>query len=342
MSLSVEQIETAFKSGSPEPVYFLFGEETFLIDQVEDAAARWLVPAAEHDFNYDVVYGAEADAADVLGLCRSFPMMGSRRVVVVRDFDKMRGNALFTQLADAANPACVVLLVCRSKPRLNANPYRALKQKCAWGEFKELKGHAVAGWIKRYARSNGYKMASGADAMLAEMVGTSLSRAASECDKLFTLAGDRSTVTTDDVLRAAGQSAEANVFALQELVARGCLSDAMQVLDRLLQQSSQPQSESYRIVSLLCAYYQKLLRLSRCQHQNVPTSQMARAAGVPAYFLSEYLSILRGFRPARLQQAFGYLLAADYELKGGASREASLVLTLLLHRLTALPQRRGR
>jgi DNA polymerase-3 subunit delta len=342
VSLSIEQIETAFKSGKPEPVYFLFGDETFLLDQVEEAAQRWLVPPAEQDFNHDVLYGAELDAASALGLCRSYPMMGTRRVVVVRDFDKVRGNAIFTQLAESPNPACVVLLVCRGKPRLNAHPYRALKQKCAWAEFKEMKPHAVAGWIGQHARSRGYQMASGADAMLAEMVGTSLSRAASECDKLFTLAGERREVTCDDVLYAAGQSAEANVFALQEHVAKGCLSDALTVLDRLLQQSSQPQSEAHRIVSLLGAYFQKLLRLSRCQLQSVPQNQMAKVAGVPPFFLSEYLSVLRGFRPARLQQAFGYLLAADYELKGGASREASLVLTLLMHRLSALPQHRGR
>ncbi len=342
MSLSVEQIETAFKNGKPAPVYFLFGEETFLTDQAQALAEKYLVPPAEHDFNYDVLYGSEVDAAAALGLCRSYPMMGARRVVIVRDFDKMRGNALFSSLADDPNPACVVLLMCRAKPKLNANPYRALKQKAAWGEFKPLKTHAVAGWIKQYARTNGYKMQSGADATLAEMTGASLAQAASECDKLFALAGERKEVTRDDVFRAAGQSAEANPFVLQEHIVKGCLSDAQRVLDRLLQQASQPDGEAHRIVALLLAYFTKLLRLARCRHQRIPESQMAKAAGVPPFFLREYLSALGGFRTGRLEQAFSYLLAADFELKGGASRESALILTLLLHRLTALPDRRGR
>jgi DNA polymerase-3 subunit delta len=342
VSLSIEQIETAFQSGNPAPVYLLYGEETYLMDQVQALAAQHLVPSSERDFNFDVVYGAEAEAASVLGLCRSFPMMGARRVVVVKDFDKLRGNALFTALADQPNPACVVVLCCRDKPRLNTNPYRALKSKAAWAEFKALKPHAVAGWAKQYARQHGYTMESGADALLAEMTGTNLARIASEADKLFATAGDRKKITRDDVLFAAGQSAEANVFALQEHVAKGCLSDAQRILDRLLQQASQPHSEAYRIVSLLQAYFLKLLRLARCQRQGIAESQMAKAAGVPPFFLREYLSALRGFRPARLEQAFSYLLAADFELKGGASRESALVLTLLLHRLTALPERRGR
>ena len=60
---------------------------------------------------------------------------------------------------------------------------------------------------------------------------------------------------------------------------------------------------------------------------------MARQVGISPYFISEYVVSLRRFPPRRLEQAFSALLAADYELKGGSTRDARLILLLLLRRL---------
>ncbi len=71
-----------------KPVYAFFGEEGFFPDRLQDAAIS-IVPEEARDFNLDVLYGLEVKVDKVIDICRSYPMMAERRVVVVRDFMKM-------------------------------------------------------------------------------------------------------------------------------------------------------------------------------------------------------------------------------------------------------------
>ncbi|MEL6615968.1 MAG: DNA polymerase III subunit delta, partial [Bacteroidota bacterium] len=52
---SFEDLTTAFKSGNVAPLYFLYGEEGFLIDELQRLAVG-LVPEHERDFNLDLVF----------------------------------------------------------------------------------------------------------------------------------------------------------------------------------------------------------------------------------------------------------------------------------------------
>ena len=339
MSLSYDQIETAFKARNFKPLYFLFGEETYQIDQAQRLLVERALAPHERDFNYDLVYGAEADAAQVIALCSAFPMMAERRVVIVRDFEKLRGNALFQAYAERPNPTAVVLLACRSKPNLSQHPYRALKQHAAWGEFKALKPREMTGWVTAYLQHHGFRLDPQAAAMLADLVGTDLHTAASEADKLAAHVGTRSDIAPDDVLAAAGHSREFNVFELQKAIGEDRFDRAATIAERLLQQGANPRGESLKIVAVLASFFVKLQRLAALVARRVPEGSMASEVGIPPFVVKEYLHTLRRFPASRLDAAFGALLAADYELKGGSARNEHLVLLLLLRRLLAAPAR---
>lgn len=339
MSLSFEQLETAFKARNFKPLYFLYGEEQYLIDQAQRRLVEAALAPHERDFNLDVVYGAEAEGPAVVALCNAFPMMAERRVVIVRDFEKLRGNAAFQAYAERPNPTAVVLLCCRSKPNLGAHPYRALKASAAWGEFKALKPREMTGWITAYLKRLGFRLDPQAAAMLADLVGTDLQTAASEADKLAAHVGTRSNVTPEDVLAAAGHSREFNVFELQKAVGEERFERAATIAERLLQQAANTRGEALKIVALLASFFVKLQRLSGLVARRLPEGQMASEVGIPPFVVKEYLQTLRRFPAPRLDAAFSALLAADYELKGGSARDERLVLLLLLRRLLAAPAR---
>ena len=94
------------------------------------------------------------------------------------------------------------------------------------------------------------------------------------------------------------------------------------------------------IVSILTAYFSKLWKLTVCQAQRLPEKAMAARIGVSPYFIKEYLKSLQRYTPAAIERAFATLLAADFELKGGGSRNERLILGLMLQRLME-PARRG-
>lgn len=303
------------------------------MDELQRVLLEYALAPHERDFNLDIVYGAEADAPAVLALCAGYPMMAERRVVIVRDFDRLKDNRLFTAYAEKPNPTAVVLLVCGTKPNLASHPYRALKQHAAWAEFKPLYDNQMPGWIQRRVQGLGYRIEADAVQMLADYVGTSLQAAAVEIEKLITYAGARTTLTGDDVVHASGQTREFNVFELQRAVGEGRFADAMRIADRMVQQASNARGESLMIVSVLTGYFTKLWKLGVCVERRMPEAAMAARIGVPPFFIKEYLFSLRRYSGEAIEQAFSVLLAADFELKGGSRRDERLVLMLALRRL---------
>ncbi len=330
---SYDDLATAFRHENFEPLYFLFGEETFLIDQLQELLIEEALDPSQHDFNLDVVYGSEAEASEVIGLCQGFPAGASHRVVVVREFEKLENNRQFKDYAEQPNPQAIVLLACTSKPNLSAHPYRALKEEAVWSEFRTLYDNEMPGWIQDYVQAQDHEIEPKAVQMLADYVGTDLQRAASEIQKLVTFSGRRDRLTVDDVLAASGQTREFNVFELQSAVGEGRHADAARIAERLLQQASNPQSEAIMIVAVLNGYFDKLWKLQKPGALRQNKYDLASYIGVSPYFVEEYKHAAQRYNRRSIAGAYSALLAADYELKGGAARDPHLVLTLLLRRL---------
>ncbi len=331
--LTYEQLETAFRHQNYSPLYFLYGEEGFLMDELQRLLIAHALDESERAFNLDIVYGHETDGASVLALCASYPVMAQRRVVIVRSFELLKENQRFSAYAEQPNPTAVVLLLCGKKPNLSTHPYRGLKAHAAWGEIKPLRPEKMTGWLQRRIEERGYRFGPGAAQMLMEYVGTNLKAASAEIEKLLTYVGDRTTLTDDDIVRASGQTREFNVFELQRSVGEKRYSDALRTTEQLLRQATSKQGEALLIVSVLTAYFTKLWKLYGLQGKHITDKDIAARVGVSPYFIKEYQQAVRHFDRSSLEAAFASLLAADYELKGGSERDPHLILLLLMRRL---------
>ena len=330
---SYDDLATAFRHQNYDPLYFFFGEETFLTDELQDLLVETALDPHQHDFNLDVLYGSETEASEVIGLCQGFPAGAPHRVVIVREFEKLENNRQFKGYAQQPNPHAIVLLACTEKPNLSAHPYRALKENATWSEFQSPYDNEMPDWIQDYVSGQGYDIEPRAVQMLADYVGTDLQRAASEIEKLMTFAGERTRLTTDDVLAASGQTREFNVFELQAAIGEGRHADAERIAERILQQASNPRGEAIMIVAVLNGYFDKLWTLQKPGALRKNKYDLAGEIGVSPYFVEEYKHAAQRYTRAAIADAYSALLAADYELKGGAPRDAHLVLTLLLRRL---------
>ncbi len=332
---SFDDLVTGFKHGQFAPLYFFYGDEGWFMDELQQLAVAHAVAPHERDFNLDVVFGPEASAQQVLAQCAQFPMMAARRLVVVRGFEKLADNGLFKSYAESPNPQAVVVLLCNAKPNVSAHPYRALREKAVWSHFESLKPAALPSWVEKRFRARRVETESGAAAMLAEMSGPDLRSLDAEVDKLVTYVGERSRVTRDDVLRAAGHSAEQNPFELQAALGRGDVPHALAIADALLAQAGQRRGEAIRIVALLSSHVTKLWKLTGCLDAGVPEREWAGQIGVNPYFLRDYVPQARRYGTSGVRRAFEALLAADLELKGGSHRDERLILTLALRRAAA-------
>ncbi|MCY4158168.1 MAG: DNA polymerase III subunit delta [Bacteroidetes bacterium] len=337
-------LERNFREGKLKPMYLFYGDESYLPDQLQKTLIKHQLLPEDRDFNLDVVYGSEITVQSALGMCQMAPMLTDRRIVVIRGFEQLRNNKLFASLAKRPNPAAVVLLICETRPRFNADPYRALKKnskEIQVAEFTPLWRNQAASFARGYAKDQGFHLEQGVEQLLVEFLGTGLAMIVQEIEKLITYTGsrDRKVITKRDVLQASGQSRDINVFELQDAITERRALDAHRIAERLLLGASSRQGEVLMIVAVLTSYFVKLWKLHESRRSGAPPSSLPKQLGVPPNMMRKYHEAARRWPLQDVERAMQLLLSMDSEIKGFSKRSPRLIMTLFITRLLSEPSR---
>ena len=186
-SAGEKALHAALKSRAFDPVYFLHGEDDYL----KDARVRDLVEAAvdpaTRDFNLEIRRGNDLDAETLDALLSTPPMLAARRVVVVRDVDKLKKDARTLLLRYLEKPASDTVLVLVAPSGAKAD--KPLTDRATPVEFAPLTGDRLPKWVAYHADTVlGRGITPDAVALLVEAVGADLSQLAVELEKLASFA----------------------------------------------------------------------------------------------------------------------------------------------------------
>ena len=322
-SRTYQQLLEDFAKKKFEPVYFLYGEEDFLVDDVVDALIASALDASSKSFDLDLLYGTETDARNVVERASAFPMIAPMRVVVVREFDKLPSKDVLLSYVTRPSESCALVLTC-VKPDFRMKAYQVLREHAATAEFRQFYENEIPRWIERKVLALGKSISVEAAELLLQHAGRSLREIKNEIDKLVIYVGDRDLIDVGDVDEVVGISRQFNIFELQSAIGRRDLPRALDILEHMLADGESPVG----IIVMLTRFFQRLWLLrSGKGTQGKP----GFPAGQPR-FIEKETAFARRFRPDELEASFGRLLEADLRLKSsdGGPR---LVMTLLLYGL---------
>lgn len=321
--LSFDDVRAAVEQGKFSPVYLFHGEEDFLAEEATDLIITSALTREQQGFNLDVLYGNEADARDIISHASSFPMMAERRVVVVRDLDKLANKELLSAYLEQPSPSTSLILHA-TKPDFRRKPYVTARKHATVVKFDPIRDYQVAGWIARRARQQDREIDAEATKILAAYVGTSLREIQNELDKLFIYAGDRRLIVPDDIRAIVGTSKEYNVFELQNAIGAKDLARSTEILSRMLDAGESP----ILIIVMLTRYFAALWKLYDLRRKG--SADIANGIGVNPYFLKDYVSALANFTLSELEHSFELLAAADEQLKSTPVDPRQIMLNMLL------------
>jgi DNA polymerase III subunit delta len=328
-----EDLLETLAAGKLAPVYLLYGEEDFLVDE----AARSVIAAAVSDdareFNLDVLRGEEADARDIVSRASSFPMMSERRAVVVQNVDKLGIKdleILGNYVEQPSNSTCLVLT--GGKIDTRKKPFTTIKRTGTAIEFKPLYDDRVPGWIAARVKKQKHDITQDACRLLAAYVGASLRELQNELDKIYIYLGTRTSIGADDVNAVVGMSKELSIFELQKAVGARDLRRSCEIMERMLDAGAAVPF----IIVMLTGYFMTLYRLYDLRRRNVSQQEMASEARVSPYFLKEYLDAVARFPVHDIERAFEILVGADEQSKTSAA-DPKQVMQFVLIQLLASP-----
>lgn len=330
-SIKVEDLLLELQQGRFLPLYLFHGEEDLLIEEGIDAIIKHAIDPETRGFSLDVLYGNDIDAKDVVAIASAFPMMGERRVVIVKDADKVitteQKREILGRYLDQPSPSTVLVFVAE-KPDFRLNVYKAFRTHGAVVACQPLYDNRVPEWILERMKRLDRSIARDAAGLLQAHVGSSLRDLRNEMEKLVIYVGDRKTIGLDDVSAVVGLSKNFTVFELQKSIGQGDLRRSIEVLSHMLDAGAVPSV----IVANLTRYFQKLWLLPSLRRQARGDAEVAGALGINSFFLKEYESALKAHPVHRVEEAFIFLQEADEALKtsGGDIRT---VMTILVHKL---------
>lgn len=248
--------------------------------------------------------------------------MSDRRLVIVRDVDKLDAAALERLAAYAHDPApytCLVLVA--TKIAKNSKLYRAVAKSGVAYEYVAPKRAEYAGEVVRMLSERGKKASGGVAQAVVDLVGRDLRRLDTETDKLAAYVGDAATVTAEDVAQVVAAGAAASVFELTDAVGDRDTPKSLRILRRLLQAGESPLG----IHAMLTRHVRALVGARALAARGMSPDAMAPEIGMAPWLARNAVRQASRYEPLDLARALAGLADAEEQMKT-SSAEAGLVL----------------
>ena len=318
--MTYEQILSEIHKKNFAPIYFLTGDEPYFIDMISDTIENEALDEADRAFNQIVLYGRDVDVETIANHARSFPMMGERMVVIVKEAQDVKNLENFEAYLDTI-PETTLLVFAYKYKKFDKRKALAKKidKKGVWFESKKLYENNILGWIQNYLKAEGYAITPKATQMLADFLGTDLHKIANELKKLTIALPKNKSIDDVDVERNIGISKDYNVFELQNAIGSRDVLKANRIVNYF---GDNGKDNPLLVTAItLYGYFTKLIKLHCTQDKS--QGNLASVLGVSPFFVKDYLAASRNYPPATCIRCISILREFDMKSKGYGSGEVN-------------------
>lgn len=338
-------------------VHLILGEDSYLADESLEKILAGAIGDDRND-SLTVLQGDELKSWEpVVSAARSGSLFASRRAVVVRRADMIRGprpedpevagaegeagasaptarkgksksveEDPVLRYLDDANPD-VTLVLLAVKPDRRRNPWKRLSTDGTIHPAEPKKGQALRAHVDAELRGRGLKLDADAVAILIDEVGQDLRRLMGEVDKLEAWGGARKALSADDVHAVLGRGLGRPLYLLADAAAARNLGASLEKLEELLDGGE----EGLRILVTLHRSLRQVRAAAAMLRARVPRAKIAEAV-LPGNMLWKVDSLLDNatrWQDAELRRALCALDQADRRMKRGADGATTLVAALV-------------
>jgi DNA polymerase-3 subunit delta len=331
------------KKSKPAPVYYVWGEETYMLDEAVDAIIEHAAPDGINDFNYDAFQGKNCSGDAIVSACEMLPMMVERRLVVVRDAQELPMSELEklgSYLDNPASTTCLVVHARTAQKKLDGRKsvVKKLKKAGVSCEFESLYENEVGEILQKQAAKRSLRLTPASTAYLIEAVGTDLASLDKALDKLDLYVGQPDDASGDhtsgnkprrvdeEVLKeVVADTKVRSVFDLTDALGDRKFEEALKILANMLLNGEPP----LRILAMIARHFRIVAKLHDPTVRNENKYDKARAVGVVPFFLKDYQRHANKFPPSEIEAVRGRLLEVDRALKSSGLDDRTVMEQLL-------------
>ncbi|MDR0835727.1 MAG: DNA polymerase III subunit delta [Tannerella sp.] len=298
------------------PVYVLMGEEPYFIDEIEKLLIQNVLTEDERIFNQMLFYGQDVKAEDVMASARRFPMMSKYQLVVVKEAQELNKIDLLSFYVKKPNPA-TILVLCYKYKKLDGRKSLLTEAKKTGIVFESKKKYdnQMSAFIVSFVKKEGLEIEAKGAQMLADYLGTDISRLAKEIEKLKIVLNEAKTkkITPETIEKNIGISKDYNSYELINAIANKDILRANRIVNYFDKNQKSnpiqmvlPSLFNYFVNLMICVYSQDKTERGVMKTLNLQWS----------FQVADYLAGLKNHAPMKVFNAIHEIRLADAASKG--------------------------
>lgn len=313
--VTYDEIARDLKNRIYKPVYYLMGEESYYIDKISEYISQTVLTEEEKEFNQTVMYGSDIDVATIINTAKRYPMMAEHQVVIVKEAQNIKN---IEQLAYYVQKPLLstILVICHKHGVLDRRKKLAaiIEKEGVLFESKKIKETQLPGFITSYLKRKSVDIEPKSTEMMAEFVGTDLSRMAGELEKLvLTLPVGQKRITPELIERNIGISKDYNNYELRSaLIAKNVLK-ANKIIKYF---EENPKTNPIQMtLSVLFNFFSNLMLVYYAPDKTEQGVALQLGLKSP-WQAREYLAAVRKFSGVKVMEIIGEIRYCDARSKG--------------------------
>ena len=313
--VTYEEIARDLKNRNYKPIYYLMGEESYYIDKISEYISQTVLTDEEKEFNLTVMYGADTDIASIINAAKRYPMMSEYQVVIVKEAQNVKDMESLVYYVQKPLPS-TILVICHKHGTLDKRKKLAatIEKVGVLFESKKIKDTQLSGFITSSLKRKSVDIEPKAAEMMAEFVGTDLSRMAGELEKLvLTLPVGQMRITPEQIERNIGISKDYNNFELKNAIIARDVLKANKIIKYF---DENPKTNPIQAtLSVLFNFFSNLMLVYYAPDKS--EQGIASMLGLKnTWQAKEYLAAARVFSGVKVMQIIGEIRYCDAQSKG--------------------------
>lgn len=336
---SLSELHNKVKKNQIAPLYLLYGQEEFLIEETVNLIINAVLTSEEREFNLSIYDMNETAVETAIEDAETLPFLGGKRVVLIKDPIFLTGQKEKTkiehdlkrleQYLGSPSPESIVIFTGNyEKLDERKKIVKLLKNNGETLQATLMDEKAIRTWIKSRVHECKKEIDGESIDLLLQLVGPKLMLLASEVDKLILYIGEESEINSSAVRNLVPRTLEQNVFALIDMIVKRKTEEALQFYFDLLEQKEEP----IKILSLLAGQFRLIYQVKELYKRGYGQNQTGTYLKVHPFRVKLAGEQAVRFTEQELQEIMNDLAEIDYKMKTG-KMDKKLLLELFIMQL---------
>lgn len=317
------------KAGKIENIFFLIGQEQYLIEEIIRELERKILNPSFRDLNYEYMEGKDISTQRIISACETLPFMDQWRLIIIKNFLYLQGGNLkeseeeienvIKYLGNISPNTCLVFWQTDSVDK-RKKLYKAIKKDGKIIEFKKLNKYEFEKWLDRKIAKRGkivkksvlqYFMEN--SNYLSKNSPKTLRDIDNEINKIVTYIGDRKEISQDDIENLLPRSLENDIFKMVDALGKKDKKTALRLLNDMLNYGE----NGIKILTMITRQFRILLQCRELRDMGYSPDLIANKLSLAPFIVEKGLSQSQYFKKKTLKEALNTTSEIDLNMKTG-------------------------